>query len=142
MTKLRPVLVLVIGSPRLRTYSQNKTLLNLWWTYLDALMLTENIMQKAFVRNATINLEERRLPQHVSTQIGPAMPKICAWSVIITGSMSVIRILMSRNPSLPSESISNNMIPKTLTLNYRINGSKVHILNIYWKKLLTIFLFF
>ena len=67
-------------------------MVNLRWSYLDAPMLTENIMQKVYVRNATINLEERRLLQVVSTQIGSATPEISAWPVIITGSMLVTKM--------------------------------------------------
>ena len=48
-------------------------------------------MRKAYVRNVTINLEERKLLKLVRTPIDPAMPIKCAWSVIITGSISVIR---------------------------------------------------
>ena len=64
-------------------------------------MLTENIMQRAFVRSVTINLGGQRLPPHVSTMTGAAMREICAWSATITGSISVVRNLTMIKPNHP-----------------------------------------
>ena len=72
-------------------------------------MLPESIMQKDFVRNAIINLGERRQLLRVSTLTGAAMPEICAWSVIITGSMSATRNLTMRQ-------MPETNIPKMTTL--------------------------
>ena len=58
-------------------------------------------MQRAFVRNATINLEGQKLPPRVSTMTGAAMREICAWFAIITGSMSVTKNLAIIKPDDP-----------------------------------------
>ena len=57
-------------------------------------------MRKAYVRNVTINLEERKLLKRVRTPIDPAMPIKCVWSVIITGSISVIRPIKESIPEM------------------------------------------
>ena len=50
------------------------------------------MLPRVSARNVIIHLAEPKWQRLVSTKIGAAMPRICAWFVIITRSMREIKI--------------------------------------------------